>query len=1198
MERRSSGAGKGKGCEAAERCNSTDNLSEVLLDEYLRSQGLYRKRIAKDGSCLFRAVAEQIFHTQSKHLEVRRACVSYLRRNREKFEAFIEGSFDEYLKQLGKPQEWVGQVEISALSLMYKRDFVIYQEPNRPPARVTENGFPDQILLCFSNGNHYDSVYPKTFVDAAALCQSILYEMLYQNVLKVDVSTVIPVLDANSEINEDHLNASEDSDSDTEIEMLGGKAADESDVNGFKSQSCNKVLKKQQMNSENSAHISFPRKVLQAFNPNVYRNTEYEVWQKSKQAQQKRDYSIAAGMQYTVGDKCKVCLDNGKCYNAHIQAVSPDNGPVVVYIEELGEKHSALLQNLRPVTQVSQGKSWNRVQGKKARKPVNLNSEAEFRGLKNSSSFVNKPSRLQSSLPPRRQQAMGARQQNSTQQIPGQQPKKSSTEFVGWDEDFPQLSKKYDRGLESDYTNVECKHFGPVLKTEPDTDEAQAPTKIQLRDEQTLPALHNLLEMSPCITTQRMDPVPQSDLRMSHLPSSTSSVTPPVLSVHPAESVTYQSTDNSPQMVVPSVTPSSSVMPSPAVSQAEMTSTLVTPLCAPVHGANLPPMAAPQILSSYDDLLYPGFAMNEKGEYLTSAPAYSYNKSGADLPDDKSILRFFYNLGVKAYSLPLWAPYSYLYPLNQAYLKSCGMYPRYPAPALHPNPWFQATAGHMHNGNVMIPPHMSRPLETNAPGQSVQRDVSDDGSHSSLPQATTPLPSHKNESVLPVASTPEQLPQNFNPFFPRYFPNLISDGTQHSGWRPPLPQTLFSQNTHMHVFSFHPMYMALPSHAFPLQINSGSSACQSDQKVGAPDLCERVSGNIQSHELGEMGREPTVFTSAGEDRLSKAVPDFFKDSPLSIEPGGGIGDICPSGAEEQSAAGPHEGHAKQHSALRREKEPLLTEKLNLAPATGLFGADTENIEPQKLAGADASHSEIASQLFEAKSRSDLTLQSIGESKVDTVAHAVEVTFMDQSSENNYKMPVILNSSKPVHFYNQTWGEERGYIKENGPSERTVYRRSPYVRKKGEKEMNRKKCQGKPWSSKSTSCLHDSHVNSRDSESDTKKGDSKSPTKDRNAQDVNRVVQSSEMPGGLDADKYESKNENIQEKVENQRLFMSQSRLDEGTGFGNRRDHDVKEFENRAVAENACGMLCEGKRSSFKKQRYREGGKPNPAVRKR
>jgi len=36
------------------------NFTESAMDEFLTKQGLYRKPIAKDGSCLFRAVSEQV----------------------------------------------------------------------------------------------------------------------------------------------------------------------------------------------------------------------------------------------------------------------------------------------------------------------------------------------------------------------------------------------------------------------------------------------------------------------------------------------------------------------------------------------------------------------------------------------------------------------------------------------------------------------------------------------------------------------------------------------------------------------------------------------------------------------------------------------------------------------------------------------------------------------------------------------------------------------------------------------------------------------------------------------------------------------------------------------------------------------------------------------------------------------------------
>lgn len=39
---------------------SKEKAAEKLMDDYLKSIGLHRKKVAKDGSCLFRAVAEQV----------------------------------------------------------------------------------------------------------------------------------------------------------------------------------------------------------------------------------------------------------------------------------------------------------------------------------------------------------------------------------------------------------------------------------------------------------------------------------------------------------------------------------------------------------------------------------------------------------------------------------------------------------------------------------------------------------------------------------------------------------------------------------------------------------------------------------------------------------------------------------------------------------------------------------------------------------------------------------------------------------------------------------------------------------------------------------------------------------------------------------------------------------------------------------
>ncbi|XP_023286625.1 OTU domain-containing protein 4, partial [Seriola lalandi dorsalis] len=335
--------------------HNAERAAEKLMDEYLKSLGLHRKKIAKDGSCLFRAVAEQVLHCQSLHTKVRAKCVEFLKQNRETYEAFIEGDFEDYLCKLQDPQQWVGEVEINALAVMYKRDFLIYQEPGRTPVQITNNNFKDKVHLCFLNGNHYDSVYRISHIKNAALCQSILYEVLYDGVFKVDRNS----LGACQRLPRSNDLLSDDS-------MAFCNSSDESDLDA------NEALRVETAtNTSSTRHNSYrgrgrgrllPERVRRSLNPTLFRNIEYDVWHKSKRAQQKIDYCIAAGMQYTAGDRCQVRLE-GRHYNATIKEVPPNSNKVVVYIEELGNRHVPLL-TLRPAGEEG---SWSTVVNKDKR---------------------------------------------------------------------------------------------------------------------------------------------------------------------------------------------------------------------------------------------------------------------------------------------------------------------------------------------------------------------------------------------------------------------------------------------------------------------------------------------------------------------------------------------------------------------------------------------------------------------------------------------------------------------------------------------------------------------------------------------------------------------------------------------------------------------------------------------------------------
>lgn len=55
------------------------------IDEWLQSQGLFRKHAPKDPTCLFRAMSEQIYSTQHFHIRVRRECVNFMKKHKDAF---------------------------------------------------------------------------------------------------------------------------------------------------------------------------------------------------------------------------------------------------------------------------------------------------------------------------------------------------------------------------------------------------------------------------------------------------------------------------------------------------------------------------------------------------------------------------------------------------------------------------------------------------------------------------------------------------------------------------------------------------------------------------------------------------------------------------------------------------------------------------------------------------------------------------------------------------------------------------------------------------------------------------------------------------------------------------------------------------------------------------------------------------------
>ncbi|XP_062244220.1 putative bifunctional UDP-N-acetylglucosamine transferase and deubiquitinase ALG13 isoform X2 [Platichthys flesus] len=332
----------------------------VNMDEFLSSVGLYRKMVARDASSLFRAVSEQLYYSQNYHQKIRQDCADFMRTNRFNFEPFVEGSFEKYLERLEDPKETVGQVEIKALSQLYRRCFLIYRYPGKPATVISEDDFVDKVMLCCSINGHYDIVYTRSYPASAALCQAVLYELLYTQVFGVEEVELCQAMEASRVGGRCYRNSSsmcsdvdigydtpEDRGQREEVESAGAtEERHRSGTDDTKSPA-----------DAPPSRLSLPYKVMKSLDGDVYRNLEFDVWQDTCKEMQKTDYMVFAGRQYFLGDKCQVRLEpKGKYYNAFIQEVGTHSSAVTVFIEELGEKHLVPLTDLKPVNPVP---AWN-----------------------------------------------------------------------------------------------------------------------------------------------------------------------------------------------------------------------------------------------------------------------------------------------------------------------------------------------------------------------------------------------------------------------------------------------------------------------------------------------------------------------------------------------------------------------------------------------------------------------------------------------------------------------------------------------------------------------------------------------------------------------------------------------------------------------------------------------------------------------
>lgn len=156
-----------------------------VFNKFLEQRGYYRKHVATDSSSLFRVVSELRYDIQLYHPKVRAECVKYMRNNRAMFCKDIRHGYDSYVNNMSRPRTYGSLVELRALALLHKANVFLF-EPYSEGKWYMYNSMHTVIWRVFiGRDNHFDVVYPLEYMKEAAACQAIVYQIVYEKVLRL-----------------------------------------------------------------------------------------------------------------------------------------------------------------------------------------------------------------------------------------------------------------------------------------------------------------------------------------------------------------------------------------------------------------------------------------------------------------------------------------------------------------------------------------------------------------------------------------------------------------------------------------------------------------------------------------------------------------------------------------------------------------------------------------------------------------------------------------------------------------------------------------------------------------------------------------------------------------------------------------------------------------------------------------------------
>ncbi|KAG8081906.1 hypothetical protein GUJ93_ZPchr0014g46924 [Zizania palustris] len=141
--------------------NYYDSERERVFEHDLRRvRGFEIKKMAEDGNCLFRAVADQVYGDPEAYDMARQMCVDYMERERDHFSQFMTEGFISYCRRKRRDKVYGNNMEIQAFAEMYNRPIHIYSYSTEP-INIFQGSYDTDvppIRLSYHHGNHYNSV--------------------------------------------------------------------------------------------------------------------------------------------------------------------------------------------------------------------------------------------------------------------------------------------------------------------------------------------------------------------------------------------------------------------------------------------------------------------------------------------------------------------------------------------------------------------------------------------------------------------------------------------------------------------------------------------------------------------------------------------------------------------------------------------------------------------------------------------------------------------------------------------------------------------------------------------------------------------------------------------------------------------------------------------------------------------------------